>query len=245
MITISLTHIYKKFRIGFETRHSFLARILSLFSSREHTKEFTALDNISLNVSQGEILGIIGKNGSGKSTALRIMAGIYKPDAGHLQTHGRVISIINLGVGLMERLPMRDNIFLVGSLFGMNRKEITAQFDNIVSFSDLHEFVGTKIYQFSAGMIQRLAFSIAIHANPDILLLDEVFEVGDEEFKKKSSNKIKELAANGVTVVLVSHDIDIIKNNCTSIVEFEHGRIKRMCKPHDLSSTSSCADHSI
>ncbi len=225
MIRLNLQHISKSFLIGFEKKQSVLAHVASYLSTRESKKIFKALDNVSLEVRSGEILGIIGSNGSGKSTLLRIMAGIYKPDSGTVQSKGRVVSIINLGVGLMERLPMRDNIYMVGALFGMSKKSITEKFDSIVAFSELEDFIGTKIYQFSAGMIQRLAFAIAIHSEPDILLLDEVFEVGDDAFRKKSSEKIKELVVHGACVVLVSHDMDLIQKNCTRVIEFKHGKM--------------------
>ena len=225
MPIISIQNISKNFNIGFRQHQSVLAHLKSIFSGREPKKKIQVLDEMSLDIHGGEIIGITGDNGSGKSTLLRIIAGIYEPDGGIIKTDGKVVSIINLGVGLMERLPMRDNIYLVGSLFGMRYKEIKDNFDAIVDFSELGEFVDTKIYQFSAGMIQRLAFSIAIYANPAILLLDEVFEVGDESFKKKSSARIKQLAAAGGAVILVSHDQDLIKRNCTSVVRFEHGKI--------------------
>lgn len=225
MIRLNLQHISKSFLIGFQKKQSVLSHVASYISTRESKKLFKALDDISLEVRSGEILGITGSNGSGKSTLLRIMAGIYTPDTGTVQSNGKIISIINLGAGLMERLPMKDNIYMVGALFGMNKQSISNAFDSIVEFSELGEFIGTKIYQFSAGMIQRLAFSIAIHSEPDILLLDEVFEVGDESFRKKSSEKIKELVTRGACVVLVSHDMDLIQKNCTRVIEFKHGKI--------------------
>ncbi len=225
MKRIILQNISKSFDIGIEKRRSTLGAAVSAISSRESKKRFTALDDVSLEIGSGEILGITGNNGSGKSTLLRIMAGIYVPDSGKLIVNGRVISIINLGIGLMERLPMRDNIFIVGSLFGMSQKMIRERMNSIIEFSGLHEFIGTKIYQFSAGMIQRLAFSIAIHADPDILLLDEVFEVGDEEFRKKSGEKIQQLVRTGTAVILVSHDHEIINRYCHTVLTMAHGKI--------------------
>ncbi len=228
---ISLRDISKTFSIGFRKRRGALERIRSAFSSREPKKTFEALDSVSFQASSGDIIGVIGSNGSGKSTLLRVMAGIYRPDKGSVRMTGKVVSIINLGVGLMERLPMRDNIFLIGALFGLDSKSVRQRFDSIVEFSGLEKFVDTKIYQFSAGMIQRLAFSIAIHADPDILLLDEVFEVGDEAFRKKSSDRIRQLAQGGCCVILVSHDMEIIEKNCTSIIELRRGSIIRRFLP--------------
>jgi ABC-2 type transport system ATP-binding protein len=225
MSHISINNISKTFNIGFIRKQSILSQVRAAFGARESKKKLEALKSVSCEVGGGEILGIVGNNGSGKSTLLRIIAGIYEPNAGEIKTEGRIVSIINLGVGLMERLPMRDNIYLVGSLFGMSNRDIRRKFDSIVEFSELHEFVDTKTYQFSAGMLQRLAFSIAIHSEPDILLLDEVFEVGDEGFKKKSGEKIRQLASHGTAVLLVSHDMDIIDRYCRRTITMDHGRI--------------------
>jgi len=227
MERIKIENISKEFKIGFKKKQSFLARIIDLISGQEPKKIIKALDNISLSVKSGTILGVIGENGSGKSTLLRIIAGIYPQDCGKIRVRGKVISLINLIVGLKERLTMQENIYLVGSLFGLNKKEIAQKLNSIIEFSELKNFLSTKIYQFSEGMKQRLAFSIAIHANPDILLLDEVFEVGDESFKLKSANKIKEIVKQGGCVMLVSHDIDLIKRNCNLIILMKNGKIKK------------------
>ena len=191
---IIVKNISKKFKIGFKKKQSALARFVSLFSGKEPKKIIQALKDVSFKAKKGEIVGIIGKNGSGKSTLLRIIAGIYNKDKGEIITNGKIISVINLKVGLQPRLTMRDNIFLTSSLFDLSQNDIKQRFNSIVEFAELENFVNTKIYQFSEGMKQRLAFSIAIYCNPEILLLDEVFEVGDEKFRKKSANEIKELA---------------------------------------------------
>lgn len=236
MIRIQVQHISKTFDIGFTKRRGFLNRLATFFSGRNATKHITVLDDISFEVSSGEVLGIIGSNGSGKSTLLRTIAGIYHPNSGTVTTHGKIVSIINLGVGLKERLTMRENIFLVGSLFGMNQRMIVDQFNNIVEFSELQSFVDTKLFQFSAGMIQRLAFSIAIHASPDILLLDEVFEVGDENFRKKSSARIKELVHHGAAVLLISHDLDIVEKNCTRAIWINHSILMKEGSVHEVTT---------
>ena len=217
MDRIILKNVSKEFVIDSLMKKGFLAKLLYLFKKKEKKN---VLKNISLNVKEGEILGIIGKNGSGKSTLLRIIAGIYKADSGEVEVNGKIISLINLGAGLQERLSMRDNIYLVGSLCGLSYDEIRKSFNEIVNFSELNEFVNEKIYKFSNGMLQRLAFSIAIYCNPDILLLDEVFEVGDNEFKKKSSDWIKNFAKNKGSVILVSHDKGIVKKYCNRVLHF-------------------------
>lgn len=236
MQQISLTNIHKTFKIGFKTRQGFLSRFTSLLAGKEQKKEMVVLDNLSLDIESGEIVGLIGKNGSGKSTLLRTIAGIYSPDSGEIVANGKIVSIINLGTALKERLTMRENIFLVGSLFGMRQKEIKESFELIVAFSELQDFIHTKIYQFSAGMLQRLAFSIAIHSRPDILLLDEVFEVGDESFRKKSAEKIKSLVGEGACVIFVTHDLSMIQKQCHRVVWLEHGKVKMAGKPDEVIS---------
>jgi len=218
MKRISIKNISKNFKIGFEKRQVFWRRALLDLSGREPKKNIEVLKNFCLEAEAGEILGIAGPNGSGKSTLLRIIAGILESDSGSVQTNGRIISLINLGIGLRERLTMRQNIFLAGALFGMSRKEIAEKFDFIVEFSELGEFINTKVFQFSSGMLQRLTFSIAISADPGILLLDEVFELGDEHFREKSRKKIMELARQGALVVLVSHDHEIVQKYCSRVV---------------------------
>lgn len=226
MNRIILKNISKKFKIGHNKNKEFLGSLLSFASNRKSRREIVVLNNISLDLGYGEILGIMGNNGSGKSTLLRIIAGIFSMDAGSIEINGRIVSLINLRVGLKDRLTMKDNIFLMGSLIGMSYKEIEDSFNSIVEFCELEEFVNAKIYQFSAGMGQRLVFSIAIHSKPDILLLDEVFEIGDENFRKKSANKIKQMVSeNNISVLLVSHDLDIIEKYCDRVIWIDKGQI--------------------
>ncbi len=194
---IIVQNISKTFQIGFKKNQSALEKFISLFSGREPKKTIQALKDVSFEAKKGEIMGIIGENGSGKSTLLRTIAGIYRQDEGKIETNGKIISVINFRIGLQDRLTIKDNIFLVSSFFGLSQKEIEKRFNSIVEFAELDNFINTKIYQFSKGMKARLAFSIAIHCAPDILLLDEIFEVGDENFRKKSAEKIKELIKRG------------------------------------------------
>lgn len=225
MKRIIVKNVSKQFRIGFKKQQSTLARLFLLFSGKEQKKTIEAIKNISFEVNSGEVLGIIGSNGSGKSTLLRIIAGIYKQNSGEISLNGRVASFIGLCGALKQRLTMRENIFLVGSFFRMSQKEIKHKFDSIVKFSELQDFTNTKIYQFSEGMKTRLAFSIAAHCNPEILLLDEVFEVGDEEFRKKSGRKIRDMIKSGASAILVSHSMDNIEKNCSRTILLRHGEI--------------------
>lgn len=225
---IIVNNVSKKFRIGFKRNQTALARFISLFSGKEPKKDLDVLKNISFEINSGEIVGVIGKNGSGKSTLLRVISGIYKQESGSITVNGKIISMINLNVGLKDRLTMKENIFLCGSLFGLGQKEIMKKFDSIVKFSELSEFVNTKIYQFSEGMKQRLGFSIAIHCNPQILLLDEVFEVGDEEFRKKSGERILEIVKGGGSVMLVTHDLEMVKKYCSKVILMKDGKIVKI-----------------
>ena len=225
---IIVKNISKKFKIGFEKNQGILARIISVFSGKEPKKDLEALKDVSFEVDSGELLGIIGNNGSGKSTLLRVIAGIYRQTGGEISINGKIVSLINLGAAMKVRLTMKDNIYLMGSMLGMSNYEIKNKLRLIVDFSGLKDFLNTKIYQFSSGMIQRLVFSIAVHSNPDILLLDEVFEVGDEDFKKKSVQKNKELAGNGASIILVSHDLEMIRKYCTRALWMNKGKIVKM-----------------
>jgi ABC-type polysaccharide/polyol phosphate transport system ATPase subunit len=227
MERIIVDNISKKFKIGFKKRQTALARILSFFSGKEPKRTIKALKEISFNAEAGEIVGIIGSNGSGKSTLLRVIAGIFKQDGGIIKINGNLISLIGLAIGFDPRLTMKENIFLCGSLFGLGQKTIKKRFNSIVKFSELEEFVNTKVYQFSEGMKQRFAFSIAIHCNPEILLLDEVFEVGDQAFRIKSINKIKEIVKKGTTVLLVTHRMDLIEKYCDRVIWVKEGDIFR------------------
>jgi len=225
MQRIILKNISKRFKIGFAKEQGALARFVSFFSGREPKKIIQVLDNVSFSAKAGEVIGIIGENGSGKSTLLRVIAGIYEKERGEVLTDGKIISLINLNIALKERLTMKDNIYLCCSLFGLSQIKTGQRFNSIVKFAELESFVNTKTYQFSNGMKQRLSFSIAIHCDPEILLADEVFEVGDENFKEKSSKKIEELVKRGTTVLLVSHDLNLIKKHCHRAIWLDKGRI--------------------
>jgi len=235
MERIIVDKVSKKFKLGFKKHKSSLARFVSIFSGKEPKKIIQALKGVSFKAEEGEIVGIIGENGSGKSTLLRIIAGIYH-SKGRVITNGKIISMVDLRAGLQLRLTMKDNIFLVCSLFGLSQKDITQRFNSIVEFAELENFINTKIYQFSEGMKQRLAFSIAIHCNPKILLLDEIFEVGDEDFRIKSADKIKEFVKKGATVLLVSHELWMIEKYCDKVTWLGKGRIIKKGKARDVVS---------
>lgn len=227
MKRIIVNGVSKEFKIGYLKNQGALARFISLCSGREPRRIIWVLKEISFSADSQDIVGIIGKNGSGKSTLLRIIAGIYDKTHGKVVTNGKIVSLIQLKDGMSSQLAMRDNLYLIASLLGLTQEEIKNKFDSMVEFAELGDFIHTKIYQFSEGMKQRLIFSIAIHCNPEILLLDEVFEVGDERFRIKSANKIKELTANGSTILLVSHNLDLVEKYCNRVIWLENGRLKR------------------
>jgi len=227
---VSVVNVSKQFNLGFKKQDGALARIVSLISGKDSRRLVTVLQNISLTAYSGEIIGLIGTNGSGKSTLLRLIAGIYQVDSGEIKINGEVIYLNGFGFGLKNRLTMRENIFFIGLLMGLSHQEINNKFDDIVNFSGLREYLDTKIYQFSSGMISRLRFATTISclevSGKEIILLDEVFSAGgDFDFKKRAITKMEELVLSGSTVILVSHDLDIIKKYCTKAILLEKGLI--------------------
>lgn len=226
MKRIIVKNISKTFKIGFKKRQTALERIFSIFSDREPKRTLQVLKDISFDANEGEIIGVIGRNGSGKSTFLRIIAGIIDKDNGYVETNGKLIALINLNAGIKERLTMRENIFLGCTFLGLSQEEIKKKFNSIVKFAELEKFINTKWYQFSDGMKQRVVFSMALHSNPKILLLDEVFAVGDESFRKKCLKNINELAKNGSTILLVGHNLQIMEENCSKVIWIDKGNIK-------------------
>ncbi len=231
--------VSKKFNVGFKKNDSALSRTLSLISGKESRKILPVLNNVSFEAFAGENIGLIGKNGSGKSTLLRLIAGIYQCDSGTIRTMGEITYLNGLKFGLKARLTMRENIYLVGTIMGLNQKEIDDRFDEIVEFSELGDFIDTKVYQFSSGMGSRLSFSITIHClkqkDPDIILLDEVFgSGGDLAFQNKAIEKMKELIKSGATVIHVSHSFNVIERYCDRVLLLHRGEIVHEGKPNEV-----------
>lgn len=186
---------------------------------RRRKKEvFTALDNIDLTIYKGEKVGIIGRNGSGKTTILKIIAGITTPNEGTVKTYGKVVSLIDLEAGFHPDLSGEENIFLNGLIIGMSKKEIEEKFQDIIDFADIGQFIDAPLYTYSEGMKLRLGFSIAVSADPDILILDESISVGDQNFQKKTSAKIEEFFQAGKTILVVSHWIEFLEKHCERFV---------------------------
>ncbi|WP_138413986.1 ABC transporter ATP-binding protein [Sinomonas gamaensis] len=189
------------------------------------SQKFYALNDVSLTVEQGESVALLGFNGSGKSTLLKHISGVMTPDSGSVLTRGRVAGLIEVGAGFHHDLTGRDNVYLNGAILGMSEQQIKERFDSIVEFSEIGEFIDTEVKFYSSGMYLRLAFSVAVHTDPEVFLVDEILAVGDEPFQRKCIAKIKELAAEGKTLVVVSHDLNLIPEICERGVLLEKGRV--------------------
>ncbi|MEO6531407.1 MAG: ABC transporter ATP-binding protein [Specibacter sp.] len=188
------------------------------------SKKFFALNGVTLDIASGESVALLGLNGSGKSTLLKHISGVMLPDTGTVLTRGRVAGLIEVGAGFHPDLSGRDNVYLNGAILGMSKDEIDAAFDSIVEFSEIEEFIDTEVKFYSSGMYLRLAFSVAVHTDPDVFLIDEILAVGDEPFQKKCLAKIKELHTAGKTLIVVSHDLDVVAKVCDRGILLEHGQ---------------------
>ena len=213
----------KDFSLEHERKTSLKERVLSLKGTQY--EKLHVLKNINFEVKKGEFFGIVGRNGSGKSTLLKIIGGIYQPTRGHVTVSGTLTPFIELGIGFNPELTGRENVYLNGAILGLNRKEVEAKYDEIVEFSELKKFMDQKLKNYSSGMQVRLAFSIAIQAHNDILLIDEVLAVGDASFQRKCFETFKGIKQSGKTVIFVSHDMNAIKEYCERAVLIENGEI--------------------
>jgi len=207
----------------------FFSSKLKNFIGRDNNEDFWALRNVNFSINQGETVGIIGSNGSGKSTFLKIISRITTPTEGEVFLNGRVGSLLEVGTGFHEELTGLENVYLNGAILGMRKKEISAKLDEIIKFSEVEKFIDMPIKYYSSGMRVKLAFSIAIHMEPDILIVDEVLAVGDAAFREKCLKKIKEISSNGkCTILFVSHDMDIVKNLCQRCLLLKNGQIEKI-----------------
>src|SRR5215212_1420693 len=225
MIDLELKKVSKKYRIRREAEasSSFLRKLVSL---RKRKEDFWALKDISFSVQRAEALGIIGHNGAGKSTILKLLSRITTPSSGEIMINGRLSALIEVGSGFHPELTGRENIYLNGSILGMLRREITKKLDSIVDFAELRQFIDTPVKRYSSGMYVRLGFSIAAHLDPDILLLDEVLAVGDAAFQRKCIDRITELKKNGTTIVFISHDLRSVQQLCDRVILLKKGQIE-------------------
>lgn len=206
-----------------------------LHLKRQKPDRFVAVNGISFYVREGEILGIIGKNGSGKSTTLNALAGIFSPDSGSIDLNGHSISLLSIGVGFIREMTGRENITLSGMLLGFTEEQVKAKEQEIIDFAEIGEFIDMPVRTYSSGMYSKLAFSITAILETDIMLIDEVLSVGDQKFKKKSYEKMKSLISNkDRTVVIVSHSIETLKQLCDTVMWMHEGQIKRIGDPDEV-----------
>lgn len=226
--------VSKSFRIPIEGSNGLKQKIINYVKGRKGYREFTPLNDITFTVHKGDFFGIVGKNGSGKSTLLKTLAGIYKAQKGSVQVHGSLVPFIELGVGFNPELSGRENVFLNGALLGFSRKEISEMYDEIVEFAELGDFMEERLKNYSSGMQVRLAFSIAIKARGDILLLDEVLAVGDAAFQQKCFDYFEQLKKEKKTIIIVTHDMGAVKRFCNRAMIISGGRIQKIGKPSEI-----------
>ncbi len=217
-IAIQLTNVSKKYEIHHE-KPTLVEKFV-----KGPNETFWALKNINLTIKKGEKVGIVGPNGSGKTTLLKIISGITTPSAGTVQTRGKIVSLIDLEAGFHSDLSGIQNIYLNGMLLGMTKKEIDKQINSIIEFADIKQFIDIPLYTYSSGMVLRLGFSVAIHTNPDILIMDEFFSVGDESFRKKSAVVISKFQSQLKTILFASNWVDYIKRNTNRIIQLDYGK---------------------
>jgi len=240
-VAVEVAGVSKRFRLYHERNQSLKAAFMR--GRRAKYDEFWALKDVSLEVPTGKTFGLIGHNGSGKSTLLKCMAGILVPDTGSLQTRGKLSALLELGAGFHPELSGRDNVYLNGSILGMSKKQIDAQFDEIVDFAGLETFIDTPVKNYSSGMYVRLGFSVAINVDPEILMVDEVLAVGDESFQRKCMDKFKTFRDEGRTVVIVSHALGTMRTMCDEVAWLDHGKVLGVGKPGDLVDEYTAASH--
>lgn len=233
---ISVKNVSMKFDLGIEKDNSFKNKFISIFDRKRRKKKeyFWALNDVSFDVEKGEVIGLIGSNGAGKSTMLKVVSGVMKPTKGKVKVCGSIAPMIELGAGFDSELTARENIYLNGAVLGFSKKFLDSKFDEIVEFSELKDFLDVPIKNFSSGMVAKLAFSISTIVSPDILIVDEILSVGDIKFQEKSLNKMMELIKGGTTVIYVSHSLESIKSICNRVIWLEHGKIVQSGKADEV-----------
>lgn len=231
---IEASHVTMRFRMNNDKILSLKEFVTTALRGKLDYQEFTALEDVSFTVKQGETLGLVGRNGAGKSTMLKVISGILKPTEGSVVTHGNVVPMLELGSGFDFDLTGRENIFLNGAILGYSEEFLKEKYEEIVAFSELGEFINTPIRNYSSGMLARLAFSVATMVHPDILIVDEILSVGDAQFQEKSKARMLELMGGGTTVLFVSHNIEQIREMCNRVIWLEHGQMKMLGKADEV-----------
>lgn len=229
---IELSHVCKTFRL-YKERGRSLKGVLTGFH-RARPDEFRALDDVSFTVPKGSITSIIGHNGSGKSTMLRVLAGVYRPTSGQVVTRGRVTALLELGAGFHDELSGRENIYMNGSIMGMEREQIDAIADDVIAMADIGQFIDSPVEVYSSGMRARLGFAISVHLDPEILLLDEIISVGDARFERQCRDHLARLTSSGMTIVIVSHDLALVQRLSDQVVWLDHGQVRAIGEPVEI-----------
>jgi ABC-type polysaccharide/polyol phosphate transport system ATPase subunit len=224
---VALQNVSKRYVLHHERSRSFQEAVVDVFSRRDRRREeFWALRDITFEVGPGESVGLIGANGSGKSTTLKLIARIMEPSSGQLMVRGRVGALLELGAGFHPDLSGRENIYLSGSILGLSRAQVNHHLDAIIAFADIGQFIDVPVRLYSSGMFVRLGFSVAVHLDTEVLLIDEVLAVGDAAFQRRCYDKLEALQAEGRTLIVVSHDLNAIWQLCTRVLQFDQGRIR-------------------
>lgn len=234
---IIINQLSKQYELGQIREDSIKHTLENWIRGKRNTtekKKFLALNNISLTVNQGEVIGILGHNGAGKSTLLKVLARITQPSSGYAEVYGRVGTLLEIGTGFHPDLTGLENIYLNGAILGMNEKEIKSKLDEIISFSGIEQFIYTPVKYYSSGMTVRLAFSVAAHLEADIIFLDEIWGAGDLDFAKKSIKKMKEMVKSGKTVLIISHDLNVLSDLSTRCIWMKKGQIIRDGSPKEI-----------
>ncbi|MBN1168798.1 ABC transporter ATP-binding protein [Candidatus Woesebacteria bacterium] len=243
-LAIEIKNLSKEFVLPHHRRKTLKETIVNKFHKKNINK-ISAIDNLSIDIKTGEFLGIIGPNGAGKSTLLKIISGIYLPSSGTVVVNGSLASFIELRVGFQKDLTAKDNIFLYGALLGLTRNEVKNSYDKIINFAELQRFMDQKYKYFSSGMQLRLGFAITSHVNKDILLVDEALSVGDESFQKKCLVKMHNLHKKGKTIILVSHNLNMIEKNCTRAIYMKEGTLESVGKPKKVIAKYLRSDNTL
>lgn len=226
MNAIEVENVTKVFKVLHRETSIKSAALKRLRLRLPHREEFTALRDISFHIPQGQTVGVIGRNGSGKSTLLTLLARIYRPTSGTIKVHGRVATLLELGAGFHPEFTGLENVFLNGVILGMPREEIEKRLPSIIEFAGLEEFIDTPVKHYSSGMTTRLGFSVAVHLDPDVILVDEVLAVGDAQFQEKCYAKIEEFKTRGATIFFVSHDMKAIERVCDRVLWIDDHRVR-------------------
>lgn len=231
---IQLENVSVSYRLPSERIGTFKEYAIRKLQRKIKIEKFWALKEISLEVNQGEVFGLIGNNGAGKSTMLKVISKVLKPTKGRVVVYGKIAPLLELGAGFHPELSGRENIFLNGALLGYSRVEMEAVFDDIVAFSELEQFINSPVRTYSSGMFARLGFAVATAHMPEILILDEILSVGDEAFQKKSRERLLNFQRNGATVLMVSHALDTMIGMCNRVAWIDRGKLRQVGAPHEI-----------